>query len=57
MKPLEADAIVACLNRHGTVRVAALTDIIRSKEAAGRPKDQAALPILRQLLEEIRKKG
>jgi len=38
-----------------SVRVAALEDIIRSKEAAGRPKDQAALPILRQLLEVIRK--
>ena len=39
------------------VSVAALEDVIRSKEAAGRLKDQAALPILRQLLEEIRKKG
>lgn len=39
-----------------SVRVAALEDIIRSKEAAGRLKDQAALPILRRLLEEIRKK-
>lgn len=34
--------------------VAALEDVIRSKEAAGRPKDQAALPILRQLLRQIR---
>jgi hypothetical protein len=40
-----------------SVSVAALEDVIRSKEAAGRLKDQAALPILRQLLEEIRKKG
>jgi hypothetical protein len=37
------------------VRVAALSDIIRSKEAAGRPKDHATLPILRALQEEIRR--
>jgi hypothetical protein len=37
------------------VRVAALADIIRSKEAANRPKDHATLPILRALQEEIRK--
>jgi len=34
--------------------VAALEDVIRSKEAAARPKDQRTLPVLRQLLEEIR---
>lgn len=37
------------------VHVAALEDIIRSKEAAGRTKDHATLPILRALLEEIRR--
>ena len=31
------------------VPVASLADIIRSKEAAGRPKDLAALPMLREL--------
>ena len=31
-------------------RLASLADVIRSKEAAGRPKDQNALPILRELL-------
>jgi hypothetical protein len=31
-------------------------DIIRSKEAANRPKDQRTLPVLRQLLEEVRKR-
>jgi hypothetical protein len=36
------------------VQVAALEDVIRSKEAAARPKDQRSLPVLRQLLEEIR---
>jgi hypothetical protein len=33
------------------VSVAALADVIRSKEAAGREKDRAVLPILRQVLE------
>jgi hypothetical protein len=33
--------------------VAALADIIRSKEAANRPKDRATLPILYALEEEI----
>ena len=35
------------------VQVAALADIIRSKEAAGRAKDHATLPVLRALQEEI----
>jgi hypothetical protein len=38
------------------VRVASLTDLIRSKEAANRPKDQRTLPVLRQLLEEIERR-
>lgn len=37
------------------VRVASLRDIIRSKEAAGRAKDHATLPILYALEEEIRR--
>ena len=32
------------------LRVAALTDVIRSKQAADRPKDRAVLPILRDTL-------
>ncbi len=36
------------------VRVATLEDVIRSKEAAGRPKDRMALPALRLLLEKRR---
>jgi hypothetical protein len=40
-----------------TVPVAALEDVIRSKEAADRPRDRRALPVLRQLLEEIRRRG
>jgi len=31
--------------------VASLEDVIRSKEAAGRPQDQIALPVLRRILE------
>ena len=38
-----------------SVAVAALEDVIRSKEAADRPKDRRTLPVLRQLLSEIRK--
>jgi hypothetical protein len=34
------------------VPVASLADIVRSKEAAGRPKDQLTLPTLRRILEE-----
>ena len=45
------------MNIHGaTIAVASLEDVIRSKEAANRPKDQRSLPMLRQLLEEIRKR-
>jgi hypothetical protein len=36
------------------VPVAALSDVIRSKEAAGREKDRAVLPALRQVLERTR---
>lgn len=39
-----------------SVRVASLEDVIRSKEAAGRPKDHRALPLLRQLEEELRQR-
>jgi hypothetical protein len=34
-----------------TVKVAALDDIVRSKEAAGREKDRVVLPALRRLLD------
>jgi hypothetical protein len=38
--------------------VAALADVVRSKEAAGREKDERALPVLRRMLaEEIELKG
>lgn len=35
------------------VMVASLADVIRTKEAAGRDKDRAALPLLRRTQEEI----
>ncbi|HEY5578368.1 MAG TPA: hypothetical protein VIL12_01625 [Acidimicrobiia bacterium] len=35
-----------------TVMVASLSDVVRTKEAAGRDKDRAALPLLRKTLEE-----
>ena len=42
---------------HGVdVPVASLEDVIRSKAAANRPKDQRALPTLRQLLEEVKRR-
>jgi len=44
---MEVDGII--------VRVASLADIIRSKEAANRPKDRATLPILYALQDEIAK--
>lgn len=39
------------------VKVAALSDIIRSKEEVNRPKDRITLPILRALAEEIAKQA
>ncbi len=33
-----------------SVRIASLADIIRSKQAANRPKDQRVLPVLREIL-------
>ena len=39
------------------VPVASLADVIRSKEAAGRERDRAILPVLRQLLERQRNRS
>ena len=35
------------------MQVASLADVIRSKEAADREKDRAALPLLRRLLSDL----
>lgn len=53
---LRRDAVRAELWGH-EVLVASLVDIIRMKEAAGRPKDLAQLPALRQTLELRRERG
>jgi hypothetical protein len=45
---LKRDAVEVTI-RGTTVRIAALVDIVRSKEAAGRDKDRRALPVLREL--------
>ncbi|GAC1601992.1 MAG: hypothetical protein NVS3B21_29890 [Acidimicrobiales bacterium] len=49
---LRRDAMTISI--HGiTVTIASLADIVRSKEAAGRDKDRAALPMLRRLLNQL----
>lgn len=48
---LRRDAIAISVGGD-TVTLASLADIIRSKGAANRPKDQRVLPLLRQLLAE-----
>lgn len=48
---LRRDAVAAELY-DVTVEVASLRDVVRSKQAANRPKDQRALPTLRRLLAE-----
>lgn len=48
---LSRDAVHIAIMGVDTV-VASLADVIRSKEAAGRPKDHLALPNLRRALEE-----
>jgi hypothetical protein len=53
---LRRNAIEVELGTSRPVLVAALTDVIRMKEAAGRPKDVAQLPALRQTLEVIRER-
>jgi hypothetical protein len=37
-------------------RVAALEDVVRSKEAADRDKDRVVLPLLRALVSQIRER-
>jgi hypothetical protein len=51
---LRRNALALDLGSGAPALVAALPDVIRSKEAAGRPKDIAQLPALRQTLEVIR---
>jgi hypothetical protein len=51
---LRRQAVELDLGTGNPVLVASLIDVIRMKEAAGRPKDEATLPALRQTLEVIR---
>ena len=53
---LRRSAVELDLGSGAPALVAALPDVIRSKEAAGRPKDVAQLPALRQTLEVIRER-
>jgi hypothetical protein len=48
----DADEMLVAESPQLMVKVASLSDVIRSKEAAGREKDRAALPLLRRTLEE-----
>lgn len=50
---LRRDAFEVDLGGGVRVLVASLADVIRSKEASGRPKDRAQLPALRQTWERI----
>ena len=64
MRPAGIDSF-AEWNRHARdlvvldvpVRIAALDDVIRSKEAAGRDKDRVALPLLRALRDRLRRQS
>jgi hypothetical protein len=49
----DATPLVVSVDPELVVTVASLADIIRSKEAAGRDKDRAALPLLRRTLDEL----
>ena len=51
-----ADELAVSEDGKVIVAVAALADVIRTKEAAGRAKDRAALPLLRQALEEAQRR-
>jgi hypothetical protein len=53
---LRSDAVEIDLGDGLMVFMASLRDVIRMKEAAGRPKDRAQLPALRQTLEVIRER-
>jgi hypothetical protein len=53
---LRREATRERLGKALTVSVASLRDVIRSKEAAGRDKDLAQLPLLRRTLEQTRER-
>jgi hypothetical protein len=51
-----ADLLTVATDPPLSVLVASLEDVIRTKQAAGRAKDLAALPLLRQTLDEVERK-
>lgn len=51
----DADRLKVAVRPELAVDVASLADVIRSKEASGRDKDRATLPLLRRTLEETAK--
>ena len=55
-RDLRRESVVEDFGGKFEVRVAALSDVIRSKQAAGRQRDLEQLPTLRKLL-ELREKG
>lgn len=55
-KDLAASAVVVDVGGHD-VGVAALADVVRSKQAAGRPKDAVTLPTLRQWMDVLQGVG
>lgn len=56
-RDLDADATTYDLGEGLLVRVVSLDDLIRMKEAASRPKDEAHLHVLAALRERIRERG
>jgi hypothetical protein len=56
-RDLDADASSYDLGEGLVVRVVSLDDLIRMKEAASRPKDQAHLHVLAALKEQIEERG
>ncbi len=56
-RDLDADARTYDLGEGLLVRVVSLDDLIRMKEAASRPKDEAHLHVLAALKERIRERG
>jgi hypothetical protein len=55
-RDLRREALRTRIGPGVSVSVASLRDVIRSKEAAGRDKDLAQLPLLRRTLEQIRER-
>ena len=53
----DADRLLVAVDPDLRVKVASLVDVIRSKQAAGREKDMATLPMLRRTLARLEDRG